>query len=90
MVSHLHNKIQLGGPRPEVRGTVEFHGGANVIRPLVRTHVYHLYFAADQQAETDVVTLKDADVFAHRIKCSLKSRECYHRGPRTASSWLPR
>ena len=32
----------------------------HVIRPLVRTHVYHPYFAADRQAETDVVTLRDA------------------------------
>ena len=37
----------------------------NVIRPLVRTHVYHPYFAADRQAETDVVTLRDPDAFAH-------------------------
>ena len=32
----------------------------HVIRPLVCTHVYHPYFAADRQAETDVVTLRDA------------------------------
>ena len=39
----------------------------HVIRPLVRTHVYHPYFAADRQAETDVVTLSDANAFAHRF-----------------------
>ena len=40
---------------PEVRGTAELHGGAypHVVRPLVRTHVYHPYHAADRQAETD-------------------------------------
>ena len=54
---------------------------SHVIRPLVRTHVYHPYFAADRQAETDVVTLRDADAFALRFKCSLKPRECYNRGP---------
>ena len=77
---------------PEVRGQLNSMAEPipHVIRPLVRTHVYHPYFAADRQAETEVVTLRDADALAHRFKCSLKPRECYNRGHRTASSWLPR
>ena len=78
-ISLYHNCVTLyinisNLARPEVRGTAEFHGGAypHVIRPHIRTHVYHPYFAADRQAETDVVTLRDADAFAHR---SLKPRE---------------
>ena len=36
----------------------------HVIRPLVRPHDYHHNSAADRQAETDSLTLREADVFA--------------------------
>ena len=51
----LYGLYDSGSARPEVRGTAEPHGGAypHEVRPLVRTHVYHPYHAADRQAETD-------------------------------------
>ena len=51
-------QIQLG-PRYEGQLNSMAEPIPHVIRPLVRTHVYHPYFAADRQAETDVVTLRD-------------------------------
>ena len=46
------DKIQLG-PRYEGHLNSMAEPIPYVIRPLVRTHVYHPYFAADRQAETD-------------------------------------
>ena len=37
------------------------------VRPLVRTHVYHPYHAADRRAGTDSRVLTDADAFSHRF-----------------------
>ena len=74
------------GPRYEGQLNSMAEPIPHVIRPLVHTHVYHPYFAADRQAENDVLIVRDADAFAHRFTCSLKPRECYNRGPRTASS----
>ena len=54
--------IALGGAQAQnsallkVRGTAELHGGAYIthpIRPLIRPHDYHPYFAADGRAETN-------------------------------------
>ena len=48
-------KFLKGSARPEVRGTAEPMAEPipREARPLVRTHVYHPYHAADRQAETD-------------------------------------
>ena len=44
-----------GSARPEVRGTTNpmVEHIPHEVRPLVRTHVYHPYHAADRRAETD-------------------------------------
>ena len=59
-------QIQLG-PRYEGQLNSMAEPIPHAIRPLVRTQVYHPYFAADRQAETEVLTLRDADAFAHRF-----------------------
>ena len=45
-------QVQLG-PRYEGQLNPMAEPIPHEVRPLVRTHVYHLYHAADRQAETD-------------------------------------
>ena len=45
-------QVQLG-PRYEVQLNPMAEPIPHEVRPLVRTHVYHPYHAADRQAETD-------------------------------------
>ena len=45
-------RVQLG-PRYEGQLNPMAEPIPHVVRPLVRTHVYHPYHAADRQAETD-------------------------------------
>ena len=45
-------KVQLG-PRYEGQLNPMAEPIPHEVRPLVRTHVYHPYHAADRQAETD-------------------------------------
>ena len=45
-------KVQLG-PRYEGQLNSMAEPIPHEVRPLVRTHVYHPYHAADRQAETD-------------------------------------
>ena len=45
-------KVQLG-PRYEGQLNPMAEPIPHEVRPLVRTHVYHPYYAADRQAETD-------------------------------------
>ena len=59
-----HVKVQLG-PRYEGQLNPMAEPIPHEVRPLVRTHVYHPYHAADRQAETDSIT--DADAFSHRF-----------------------
>ena len=77
----------LCSAKPEVRGTAEPHGGANPPSspPLVRPHDYHHYLTADRRAETDVLTLIEADAPFASFLCSLRPGECIYRGPRTTS-----
>ena len=51
-IIYLLNKVQLG---PRYKGQLNHMAEhiPHVVRPLVRTHVYHPYHAADRQAETD-------------------------------------
>ena len=46
------SRVQLG-PRYEGQLNHMAEPIPHVVRPLVRTHVYHPYHAADRQAETD-------------------------------------
>ena len=59
-------KVQLG-PRYEGQLNPMAEPIPHEVRPLVRTHVYHPYHAADRQAETDSRDLTDADAFSHRF-----------------------
>ena len=56
LINHLLKKkgrqVQLG-PRYERQLNPMAEPIPHEIRPLVRTHVYHPYHAADRQAETD-------------------------------------
>ena len=48
----IHNEVELG-PRYEGQLNPMAEPIPHKVRPLVRTHVYHPYHAADRQAETD-------------------------------------
>ena len=48
----LEQEVQLG-PRYEGQLNPMAEPIPHEVRPLVRTHVYHPYHAADRQAETD-------------------------------------
>ena len=48
----FNDKVQLG-PRYEGQLNPMAEPIPHEVRPLVRTHVYHPYHAADRQAETD-------------------------------------
>ena len=81
--------VNEGSARPEVRGTAEPHGGAyppcSTPPSYVLTSIILTTLRTDRQRPI-VKFLTDADAFAHHFGCSLKPRECYNRGPRTASS----
>ena len=54
MLSNYTIKMQVQlGPRYEGQLNHMAEPIPHVVRPLVRTHVYHPYHAADRQAETD-------------------------------------
>ena len=50
--SFIIDQVQLG-PRYEGQLNPMAEPIPHEVRPLVRTHVYHPYHAADRQAETD-------------------------------------
>ena len=52
IVKKLGRQVQLG-PRYEGQLNPMAEPIPHEVRPLVRTHVYHPYHAADRQAETD-------------------------------------
>ena len=81
--------MRRGSARPEVRETAEPHGGAyppcSTPPSYVLTSIILTTLRTDKQRPI-VKCLTDADAFAHHFRCCLKQRECYNRGPRTASS----
>ena len=87
--NNIFHIIMRGSARPEVRGTAEPHGGAyppcSTPPSYVLTSIILTTLRTDRQRPI-VKCLTDADAYAHHFRCSLKPRECYNRGPRTASS----
>ena len=76
--------VQLG-PRYEGQLNPMAEHIPHEVRPLVRTHVYHPYQARTDRQRPIVEFNRRGRVFAPFYGCSLKSRECYNRGPRMAS-----
>ena len=75
--------VSAGSPMPEVRGAAGPHGEAY---PSCSTPPRTYSRISSLPRCGPIVEFNRRTRFRTDFKCSLKPRECYNRGPRTASS----